>query len=698
LQEQADEMLKSKYNLEFLGITRPMLEREFDAMVLEQIIQRINNTKQGTNKSTVIGFSMGGLIAQYALRDMENKGLSHQVANYFSYDSPHQGANVPLGLQWLFNEMITDMPYIKLNKDIKKLYNSFTGIAAQQMLVTYATGNYGLPTNSVRETFAQHLFNMGYPQTTANYGISQGRGNNTSGTTNAGVGTQFGFTNGSTIFNGGVAFFLVNMSATVNAVSTTSSSSILRYLFFGLKVATIFGIPVGLYPAIRLQNIKYQSPYPYDDAPGGYENTQAQFDYNFNHLSIFGAASDNGHYGHCFVPLASALDLQNQGYGLSNFYQSNNMYYTLDNNIQSPGQLAGNTLNPATLSPFKSVLTYTSDCGSEPCQSYCGEDKYLSVNNISRSETNNWNEWHEGDFSNQVQLFVQRKILGTSTFPSCSINTDLCDNSAQITGPSNFCNTATFNLSSSFPIQGVEYQWSFPNGTVQITGGQGTPSINVSEVYAGQEVVTCEIINSCGLSSTYTFNTTVGNVLTGTITQSGNNTPMYTTNSISAGPTSVTFQWPGVTGISCYQSSSNPSVSQTGFIYYPSQSKFWFTLSSGQSITVSFSGTGCGGTTIATRSFTVGGHYYVVSPNPASSSINITPSSDAGNTTIESSQITSTTQVSIADVNGNLKRQQQFSSGTANMKISVADLIPGTYFVHIINGNINETHQVIIHR
>ena len=142
--------------------------------------------------------------------------------------------------------------------------------------------------------------------------------------------------------------------------------------------------------------------------------------------------------------------------------------------------------------------------------SYCGEDPYLSVNNISATQGNNWNEWHEGDFSNQVQLFVQRKILGTSTFPTCSGASDLCGISAQITGPTYVCNTATFNLSSIYAIQGVTYQWSFANGTLQITGGQGTPSINVSELYSGQEVITCKVINSCGLASLFTFNTTVG--------------------------------------------------------------------------------------------------------------------------------------------------------------------------------------------
>lgn len=41
LQEQADEMLKSKYNLEFLGISRPILEREFENRLLEKLKQFI---------------------------------------------------------------------------------------------------------------------------------------------------------------------------------------------------------------------------------------------------------------------------------------------------------------------------------------------------------------------------------------------------------------------------------------------------------------------------------------------------------------------------------------------------------------------------------------------------------------------------------------------------------------------------------
>ena len=269
-----------------------------------------------------------------------------------------------------------------------------------------------------------------------------------------------------------------------------------------------------------------------------------------------------------------------------------------------------------------------------------------------------------------------------------------------ISGDNSFCTTSNQYTIPNLPA-GATVTWSAsPYGVVQINSLNAN-STTLTKVIDGVITLTAIINNGCGTNQITVSKEqiTVGNVLTGTINQSGVLTPMNTVNSVAAGATSVSFQWPGVSGISCTQSSTNPPVSQTGFIYYAYNNSFWFTLSSGQSITVSFSGTGCGGTTIATRSFTVGGHYYVVSPNPASGTINITPTSPGSNLKTESSQTTTTVvQVSIMDVNGILKKQQQFSSSTANLQLNVADLIPGTYFVRIINGNINETQKLIINR
>ena len=69
-----------------------------NAYVLEAVIKWVNDNKTGTNKNVVLGQSMGGLVARYALRDMENNGLNHDTSLYISHDAPHQGANIPLGI------------------------------------------------------------------------------------------------------------------------------------------------------------------------------------------------------------------------------------------------------------------------------------------------------------------------------------------------------------------------------------------------------------------------------------------------------------------------------------------------------------------------------------------------------------------------------------------------------------------------
>ena len=74
-------------------------------MILVQLMNQINAQKVGTAKNVVIGPSMGGLISRYALRYMEQNSLNHDARLYLSFDSPHLGANVPLGFQHLFNYM-----------------------------------------------------------------------------------------------------------------------------------------------------------------------------------------------------------------------------------------------------------------------------------------------------------------------------------------------------------------------------------------------------------------------------------------------------------------------------------------------------------------------------------------------------------------------------------------------------------------
>tara|TARA_Y100000296_G_scaffold85817_1_gene123385 strand:+ start:811 stop:3177 length:2367 start_codon:yes stop_codon:yes gene_type:complete len=53
---------------------------------------------------TIIGYSLGGVIARAALGDLE-KIDSNFIEYYVSYDSPHKGANIPVGLQYVANSI-----------------------------------------------------------------------------------------------------------------------------------------------------------------------------------------------------------------------------------------------------------------------------------------------------------------------------------------------------------------------------------------------------------------------------------------------------------------------------------------------------------------------------------------------------------------------------------------------------------------
>ena len=74
-------------------------------MLLVELIKSINDQKVGDYENVVIGPSMGGLISRYALNYMESIGVDHETRLYVSFDTPHAGANVPIGFQHMFNHL-----------------------------------------------------------------------------------------------------------------------------------------------------------------------------------------------------------------------------------------------------------------------------------------------------------------------------------------------------------------------------------------------------------------------------------------------------------------------------------------------------------------------------------------------------------------------------------------------------------------
>ncbi|RNC84073.1 MAG: T9SS C-terminal target domain-containing protein [Winogradskyella sp.] len=111
---------------------------ERNALILVELIQQINTDKAANNpeQNVIIGPSMGGLISRYALNYMENNMFDADTRLWISFDSPHLGANVPIGLQHQFNYLAfnSTAPTAEVQPIIDDVLNS---PAARQLLIDH---------------------------------------------------------------------------------------------------------------------------------------------------------------------------------------------------------------------------------------------------------------------------------------------------------------------------------------------------------------------------------------------------------------------------------------------------------------------------------------------------------------------------------------------------------------------------------
>lgn len=121
---------------------------------------------------TVGGFSMGGLVARYALAKLEQQKFDHQTDLYFSYDTPHRGAVVPVALQ-AFAHFI---PWP--NNPFARQMNS---PAARQMLWRHYDPKTRKPVIAPERTqFLKDLAQVGgWPSRPRKIAVANGRGDGT---------------------------------------------------------------------------------------------------------------------------------------------------------------------------------------------------------------------------------------------------------------------------------------------------------------------------------------------------------------------------------------------------------------------------------------------------------------------------------------------------------------------------------------
>ncbi|WP_299337346.1 T9SS type A sorting domain-containing protein [uncultured Psychroserpens sp.] len=166
---------------------------ERNSMLLIDLINTLNADKVGDEELVIIGPSMGGLISRYALNFMEEDSQDPETRLWISFDSPHLGANVPIGFQHQFNflgfGLGEDLNVTELQGIVNGLLKS---PAARQLLVDHfethlASGSEvsfdptkllpeAHPYRGVFDADINSLTPTGFPQSTRNVSIINGSG------------------------------------------------------------------------------------------------------------------------------------------------------------------------------------------------------------------------------------------------------------------------------------------------------------------------------------------------------------------------------------------------------------------------------------------------------------------------------------------------------------------------------------------
>ncbi len=244
----------------------------------ETAIDYINaNRADPTDKFIAVGASLGALTVRKALVDMAD----HDVNSWISFDGPHEGANIPLGIQEYLEFFASQ------NASASNLLAILDRPAARQMLLAHHSVPDGLTGGSLPE-YSDYFALMdaaGYPTNCKGIAISNG----------SGLGDTLPFNPGDQIIHWTDSGFLEpTINADVYALPRTS--------------ATVFSGSITFIIPIDSVTVNSYHPLSFDNAPGGTRSTFLQLYTNIPPDQISGddyLTTTN----HCFIPTVSALGI-----------------------------------------------------------------------------------------------------------------------------------------------------------------------------------------------------------------------------------------------------------------------------------------------------------------------------------------------------------------------------------------------------
>lgn len=274
-------MREMGYDAVVLNYTESTLPIQANAMLVATLLDSVRAMVGAERTWPLIGASMGGLVTRYALSYLETNSIPHPVSTLLTFDSPHRGANIPLGIQYWVDF------FAGQSAEAAFLRDALNSPAARQMLLVHFTS----PASSVAapdplfNAFQSELAQLGgYPVQPRLVGVANG----------SGAMQGVGFSPGAQIIFYEYRSFLVDVTGNVWALHNTQSQRI-----FEGEIDLFWPLPD------EYLNVTVQPTWPWDNAPGGTRPTMLQMDAVPAPYGDIVAL----HPSHCFIPTISALGL-----------------------------------------------------------------------------------------------------------------------------------------------------------------------------------------------------------------------------------------------------------------------------------------------------------------------------------------------------------------------------------------------------
>lgn len=283
-QNLAFNLYEQGYDLVLIDFQQSTGDLKNSAAGLIDFIDRVNITKTGAEPLVIFGLSLGGLFVRYALTWMEYHRRNHQTRLFISCDTPHQGANIPIGIQHLtdyFAAEITGMAE-------KKAW--MTTVASRQILYLQTRDQ------SLKDQFFTELKSLGdYP---GQAGLRK-------------IALSFGSGCGKKQSKRSDAYVPMNPGAKILEVKHKSAGAVVWAVAQGQNRAVFHGQRPG---AASIRQVALNVLHNYDSAPGSY--LREDLISLASIAAVFKRKRIECPY-YCFVPTVSALDIKDTDWDAS---------------------------------------------------------------------------------------------------------------------------------------------------------------------------------------------------------------------------------------------------------------------------------------------------------------------------------------------------------------------------------------------